>query len=79
MENHNSLRVNYWLPQYSAVSITLFDPSGRLIGTPLRIYKKAGEHVTRLNLPEAGIANGLYILKLSSINGESIRTVNLVR
>lgn len=79
IENRSSLKVSYRLPEFSPVSISLYNPSGRLICTPLRIYKKAGEHVARLNLPNGGIANGLYIMKVSSISGESIRTVNLVR
>jgi hypothetical protein len=79
IENHSSLMVSYSLPESSPVSISLYNPSGRLISKPLRINKKEGKHTTRLDLPKGGIANGLYIVKVSSICGESIRTVNLVR
>lgn len=79
IENHSSLKVIYWLPEFSPISISLYNPSGRLIGTPLKIFKNAGEHTTLMKLLSGGISNGLYIVKMSSVIGESMRTINLVR
>lgn len=79
MENHSSLKVSYWLPEFSPISISLYNQSGRLIGTPLKIFKNAGEHTTQMKLPIGSISNGLYIVKMSSVIGESMRTINLVR
>jgi len=57
-------QISYQLPQLSPVSLTAYDPSGRVVATLVNEVQTAGEH--SVGWSAEGLGSGVYLLKLTA-------------
>lgn len=69
----NQVRLEWSTPAAGATRLMVFDVSGRHIATLVDATQSAGAHTTRWNA--AGLAHGLYLVRLTTPAGEVARKV----
>lgn len=67
----------YTLNKTGSVKISLYDATGRLINSIVNETKQAGKHTINLNNRE--LANGIYLIKIETPDGNTTRTMTVVR
>lgn len=71
------LNITYSVPSESAVTLELFDLSGRLVTTPVEGNQKAGSHTTHWD--GSNVTSGIYLVRLVSSDQTVTRKVALIR
>jgi tetratricopeptide (TPR) repeat protein len=72
-----STSVTFSMPASSGVRLTVFDVRGRKVRTLIDGRREAGVH--RVTLDGAGLAGGVYVLKLESEFGAATRKIVLIQ
>jgi hypothetical protein len=78
----NVVRIEYRLPQPSAVRLQIYDLNGRLVRTLAAGQQSAGEHTAHWNgRDEAGafVPSGAYFLRLQTRHGLHARKLMVIR
>ena len=77
-----STKVEYNIPVYSFVNITIYDILGRKIKTLVNEFQNAGRYIVNWDgCDDYGkrVASGIYFCKMNSENYSSIRKMNLLK
>jgi hypothetical protein len=73
----NATTFNFTLPRACETSIEIFDIKGRKVATPFEGFANIGEN--EVNFDISSLANGVYLYRLSSDEGTSVRKMVIER
>ncbi len=74
---NSTTTIKYSLPFPTHVSLGVYDPLGRQIGTLCEGYKQVGIHTTNLNATD--LPSGLYFIRLESSGQVQLRKIILLK
>ncbi|MBT8400750.1 MAG: T9SS type A sorting domain-containing protein, partial [Rhodothermia bacterium] len=72
-----STTIEFALPQTSQVTITVYDATGRLIGTVVDNLMPAGQH--SVTLQGDGLASGVYFYEMKAGNHEETKSMIVMK
>lgn len=73
----NNTVISFELPQQSHVNLSVYDISGKLMETIINEDRISGKHT--VNYSPGNALNGIYLCKLTTDNGVSIRKITVVK
>jgi len=72
-----SASVSFFNPTAGRVELSVFDVTGRLVGTVISGDMTAGEHSVEWQIGD--VANGVYFIRLNTPSGSMSRQVMVIR